>query len=702
MRFKALGLAIATCCLWIASWVISPAVLTLTQRRLFNLNYDACHVEIMEQCRPITTLDLLQIRDVTGVNISPDGKWVAYRVHQARLETNDYEIGWYAVGTALGSTPVKIGDGGKPHIEDGFWVETFSSWSPDSAWLVYPVKQGSEVQLWRSRYDGSVTEQLTHNAQHVRSVQWSSDGQRIFFTVRPTQPSLYQLPKPSIGRGVLFTDESRAWLGVAGISPSEPSQESEEWVYDLSTRQERPATAAEQEQQSAEPPVLPDIPGLSEPRLSPDQKTLAYAATDPKNDERTALFVRPVGGGRATRLTFSSFGLGIYSHEAGVYTGNFFRGIWWGRDGQTIYFTQLTKDFRRALFAVSAKGGAVRQVSRSSGTLSELVFDASGTRVACLEESPTSPLNVVVFDLEDGVPRRLSDLNPEFRGIELGQVRLITATNKYGDKTWAHVVLPPNAVPRKRYPLVVTTYTSREFLRGGTGDEYPIHVFATNDFVVLSLERPRGYGDAEPAEPQGIEPVIKDVEGPVSTIEVMIKQLVKEGLVDPKRVAITGLSNGSTIANYAIAHTDLFRAAAVSGAGDFDSLWYFLQSSWWRDYLEASGLGGLPNGSNANNLRRIGQSVNAARVAAPLLIHASETEFLFALEFYQTLKELRKPAELFVYPEEDHFKLQPKHRYEIYNRNMDWMNFWLQDRQDLDPTKREQYYRWNAMKRKWK
>lgn len=526
----------------------------------------------------------------------------------------------------------------------------------------------------------------------MRSGQWSSDGQQIFFTVKPTQPSPYQLPKPSNGRGVLFTDESRPWLGVAGISPSEPHKESEEWVYDLLTRNERPATVTKQEA----PPVLSDIPSLSESRLSPDQKTLAYAATDPENDEQKNLFVRSIDGGQTTRLT-SSLGLGIYSHEAGVYTGNFFRGIWWGHDGKTIYFTQLTKDFRRALFAVSVKGGAVRQVSRSNGTLSELVFDASGTRVACLEESPTSPPNVIVFDIDDGVPRRLSDLNPEFRAIDLGQVRLITATNKYGDKTWAHVVLPPNAVPGKRYPLVVTTYTSREFLRGATGDEYPIHVFATNNFVVLNLERPKSYGDPQPV-PQGIEPVIKDIEGPVSTIEVMIKQLVKEGLIDRKRVAITGLSNGSTIANYAIAHTDLFRAAAVSGAGDFDSIWYFLQSSWWRDYLEAYGMGGLPNGPNRNNLRRIGQSANADRVAAPLLINGSETEFIFALEFYHTLKQLRKPVELFVYPEEDHFKLQPKHRYEIYKRNIDWMNFWLQDHQDLDLKKRSEYDRWNVMK----
>jgi len=41
---------------------------------------------------------------------------------------------------------------------------------------------------------------------------------------------------------------------------------------------------------------------------------------------------------------------------------------------------------------------------------------------------------------------------------------------------------------------------------------------------------------------------------------------------------------------------------------------------------------------------------------------------------------------------------QPRHRLEIYERNLDWFRFWLKDEQDPDPRKEEQYRRWNRLR----
>jgi hypothetical protein len=48
MWLKPVTLAIATCCLWIASWVFSPAAFALTQIKLSNLSYHSCSAEIGE------------------------------------------------------------------------------------------------------------------------------------------------------------------------------------------------------------------------------------------------------------------------------------------------------------------------------------------------------------------------------------------------------------------------------------------------------------------------------------------------------------------------------------------------------------------------------------------------------------------------------------------------------------------------------
>src|SRR6266508_2187060 len=91
-------------------------------------------------------------------------------------------------------------------------------------------------------------------------------------------------------------------------------------------------------------------------------------------------------------------------------------------------------------------------------------------------------------------------------------------------------------------------------------------------------------------------------------------------------------------------------------------------------------------------------ALNASRVKAPLLVQVADSEYLYGLQFYTTLKELEKPVEMIIFANEGHIKNQPKHRYEIYQRNLDWFNFWLQGKEDPDPAKREQYERWRAMR----
>ncbi|HET9445548.1 MAG TPA: hypothetical protein VFO35_04770, partial [Steroidobacteraceae bacterium] len=38
------------------------------------------------------------------------------------------------------------------------------------------------------------------------------------------------------------------------------------------------------------------------------------------------------------------------------------------------------------------------------------------------------------------------------------------------------------------------------------------------------------------------------------------------------------------------------------------------------------------------------------------------------------------------------------HRLAVYNRNVDWFRFWLQDIEDPEPGKAEQYERWRKLR----
>jgi dipeptidyl aminopeptidase/acylaminoacyl peptidase len=146
---------------------------------------------------------------------------------------------------------------------------------------------------------------------------------------------------------------------------------------------------------------------------------------------------------------------------------------------------------------------------------------------------------------------------------------------------------------------------------------------------------------------------------------------------------------------FSTSHSDLFEAAAVSSDSGRDPIFFYLASALWHRNFKHWGLG-LPDGETAARWRELSPSLNAERIKAPLLINVADTAYLLGLQYYTTLRELKKPVEMFIYVDELHIKNHPKHRYEIYIRNVDWLNFWLQDKEDPDPAKKEQYNRWSA------
>ncbi len=80
-------------------------------------------------------------------------------------------------------------------------------------------------------------------------------------------------------------------------------------------------------------------------------------------------------------------------------------------------------------------------------------------------------------------------------------------------------------------------------------------------------------------------------------------------------------------------------------------------------------------------------------------MNVADRELIWSIQTISTLKGYRKPLEVFVYPDERHEKVWPSHRYAIYQRNADWLNFWLKGEEDPDPAKAEQYSRWRELRK---
>ena len=543
--------------------------------------------------------------------------------------------------------------------------------------------------------------QLTHVNGDVKSYTLPPDGTKLLLTVRPLRDPLEAEKLAQSGilyDGSFLFPHNRNVVSEVLATKQGPT---EMLVHEIVSGKERPATEEEIAQlgpwlSDLDEKILDPLSGGSieghhivDAKISPDRRLVAYRYL-PKNYAEARgrvylLFVKPVKGGSPIELPLPADAWLVIDY-------------WWGRDSNSVYYIQADADGRSPkLMVIDVAGGTARQVYADRDYVSSCSVDQSARFTACGREGPTAPKQIALVDLALGSVRELVDLNPEFRTLTLSQPVRIEGINRYGDKWFAHVVKPLNYEPGKRYPTILTTYRSGDyFLRGASGDENPIQVYAAHGFAVLSFDM--GHDRYAEIKPGDFQDFLIAVSSPVASMEMAIQKGVEMGIVDPQRVGVSGYSRGTEQVAYAISHTKLFSAASGATASTSPCL-YYVSPNYVRKTLAAYGLGGWPDGVARSRWMTFAAPLNADRIQTPLLDNDPDSEVLFDLSLYTALRELKKPVELFIYPNELHHINQPKHRYEMYDRNLDWFRFWLKSEEDPDPTKATQYIRWDELRK---
>lgn len=673
--------------------------------------------------RSPTAADLFLLRTIggmtgTGLSVSPDGKYVAFEAHQPDPAGNTYRVAWFTVATTGRANAVNVGDGGDPVLfrptdddgmTNGAWISERPVWTPDSQWILYRRRVDGTTQIWRSRFDGSRQEQVTHNESDVRHFKLLDGGMKIAYAVDSNE----QL-RPQAEQDGYLVDLTRPWSMLQGrpyvVRNASRHKEPAIWIVDMSTGVERLATPEERAEYAM------DARG-ADTRASAwlaEARALAYASSP----SRAVAWFAPAeeamkGLDPPLTLHWTPMPETEVSIRCGApectgmmdYTGMLQRGLWWSEDAQYVYFVRRDGPNygRRTLYRWQLDANRVETVLTTHDWISDC--ERSGWRAICFQESATFPRRIISIDLRDGRITPLFDPNPEFRAIALSEVRRLEWKDRNGNTTFGYLVLPRDYRKGRRYPLIIVGYRAKRTMRGGTGEEYPVHLYAANGFAVLTYDFPDAF-DVFAREPDGRKAWIStwqngvpsELRAGASLIEAAIDLLVEQGIVDPARVGITGFSEGASLASYMLVHSSRFSAAALSSV-PWNPIGYYLSEGGeeHRKMLRAVGLGGIctPHGVNWRNLSL---AVNADRVTAPILLNAADSEYLPALETAIAFSGAGKPFEMYVYPDEYHVKWQPAHRWRIWQRNLDWFRFWLRDETDSTPAKREQFERWQTFR----
>ena len=341
-----------------------------------------------------------------------------------------------------------------------------------------------------------------------------------------------------------------------------------------------------------------------------------------------------------------------------------------------------TTEYRR-----SAQGWAmVRQFKEEDGDIAE-----NGLHITVRQSINAPPL--LVASLNDK-SRVIWDPNPQLRNIELGEVSVYTWRDENGREQKGGLYKPFNYKAGERYPLVIQTHGFLEegFRPSGTGfgPAYAALALAARGIIVLQL------GEDCPDETPS--------EGPcaAAVYETAASQLVTDGLVDRDRIGIIGFSRTCFYVMQALT-TDSslhLKAASITDGVMETYFQYILDPE--RSWHETNAIiGAAPFGDGLHQWLKRSPGFNLDKVKTPLLVNAAGfgPAVLEMWEPYAGLHYLHKPVDLIILNTDEHTLTNPAARMASQGGSVDWFRFWLQDYEDPDPAKAEQYKRWHDLKK---
>lgn len=630
------------------------------------------------------------------ISISPDQKQFAVLVRRANAIANSYCYRALVLSTAGHGLPIEIDRGGDfmhadfdlrdfPVVKAGYSRSNPLLWSPDGKRIAFLKRTAGSTQVWIADPTGrSSAVQLTFFPDDIDRVVWNSDGTGLVVETRPD----IRLRAEAIARearvGFLYDERFSPQFADRPI-PTGTILAHYGFVSlaDGSTRQ-----ATEDETALLVPPRPAGIPADASIFRGSESGNKAWLERiDPELvlSQKKLVIAMPSG---ARKICDDTACNGIYE-------------LWWSDTGSSLFALQSTGHAKNetVLLRWDIENERPRQLLSTTDTLAGCK-PAQG-ELYCAREGSAQPRRIVAINLATGRQRILFDPNRQLAEKAFGRVQRLLFRTAAGSEGFADLVLPPDHKTGQQHPLIVVQYTSHGFLRGGTGDEVPIHPLANRGFAVLSFSRPDFVSDVYSARTADEMMAISrsnwaDRRNVQSGLERAIELALATGTVDPSRMGISGFSDGAVTVQWALINSELFKVASLGSCCEDMHAYPLAAGPRFTRFLRDAGYR-LFEPDIDEFWRPVSLVLNVERVTAPILIQNASSEYEGGLDVVETFRHRGKPIELYVFEDETHVKWQPAHREAVYQRNAEWFEFWLMGRINCAPDKSEQYERWRAM-----
>jgi dipeptidyl aminopeptidase/acylaminoacyl peptidase len=571
------------------------------------------------------------------LRLSPDGTHIVY-VSKGQI---------WVVATD-GSAPLQLTSDPKGLGDPRGATDQHPQWNPNGQWILYESGTKGFNEIYVAKQDGSIHNRLAateiYHGKDVDQYTAPDRGDAVSsdrFDARPQW-------SPD-GTRISFTERSREFFsGKLKILP-----------FDQKTGE--PAGSA------LDIYVATNDPGgawaVNTAAWSPDSSTLAVVLQTTHWDK---IWLIPSAGGAPRELTF-----GIGEDEEPIYSP----------DGQWIEFeSNRGVPEERHIWVVPSAGGEPHVLAHPEGAGSD-----SGARWSTDSKSirftHVSALGATAPYVADatggGEPSVAGPVRPS-RFEELGIVpEVVRYPGKDGLPLAGILYRPIGYKPGVRYATVILPHGGPEGQVTLSASAWSIFL-ADQGYVVLepNFRGSTGYGErfrnANVEDSGG---------GEIDDIQASVDYLVGIGLTDPKRVGISGGSHGGTVVANAVAKLPDTFAVGIEKFGVVDRALFLRYTNRNSEIRWETKMGGPPELKPAV-YRKANVLPDVAQIKAPLLIlHGEEDPQVppqESQEFAAALKNAGKTFTYITYPHEGHGLQQRDHRKDAYERELAFLNKYLQ------------------------
>jgi dipeptidyl aminopeptidase/acylaminoacyl peptidase len=650
----------------------------------------------LSQSRRFSADDLTKIVRIGDQQISPDGKTISIVVGRANLKEDRWDSEIDFVDVATKQLRVMTHDRASAGSV---------RWSPTGDRIAYLAQDGDKkAQIFVMPVNGGESVQLTHSKTPVTVIAWRPDGQGLAYAAadeeserkdeakfedafevgnnsyleraaaRPVHlwtvttngqakrltSGNWSLPVHMAPSGppspIAYTPDGRSIVFVRAESPiTGDSDTARLQIVDAATGATRPLTKS----------TVPE----GNPILSSDGTQVAYASSrDGKRGNEETVYVAPVAGGAGRDVAFAL--------DRGI------AGVSWMPDGKALLLS--ANDGTRVAYWVQPLDGAAKRVAMGSVSPSPAMNVGKDGAVALTATDATHPAELFYIAHVGDAPVQMTHLQTVTDGVTLGRQETVTWKS---DKLDVDGVLtyPPDYAAGKKYPLVLylhggPTATSLETFAPAS------QILAAQGWLVLE---PNYRGSNNEGNAFEIAIVNDASAGPGRDIMAGVKAVEERGIVDEKRIAVSGWSYGGQMTSWMIGNYPAVWKAAVAGAPVTDLVDQYSLSD--NNVERVAHYGPSPFvGDNLKSYAVQSPITYAWRVKAPTLIMSDVGDWRVtttqAYKLFHALKDNGVTVKFVAFPVPGHSPSDPLRSRDVWRRWTAWLAQYLNDPTSTNPT----------------